>query len=110
MYKTYELVNHLERQKAWSLRTFGPGDRTEGVIDHIKKELQEIQAKPSDLSEWIDVVILAFDGAWRMGFTPEEIANALCRKHQVNVERRWPDWRTVEPGKAIEHDRTGEEK
>jgi len=34
---------HLARQREWSTRTFGPGPRTKGVIDHIRKELHEIE-------------------------------------------------------------------
>lgn len=72
-----DLVAHLERQRAFSVRTFGPGARTAGVLDHIRKELREIEAEPADLSEWIDVVLLAFDGAWRAGHEPAAIAAAL---------------------------------
>lgn len=102
-----DLVAHLHRQRDFSERTFGPGPRTQGVIDHITKELREIEKSPSDLYEWVDVVLLALDGAWRAGFTPKEIAEAIEEKQTRNEARRWPDWRTVEPGKAIEHVRTG---
>lgn len=37
-----DLVTHLTRQAAFSKATFGPGARTEGVTDHIKKELDEV--------------------------------------------------------------------
>ena len=97
------LVTHLRRQAQWSEKTFGPGERTVGVIDHIRKELVEIEAKPTDLSEWIDVVILALDGAWRSGHSPENIVAGLIAKQAKNESRTWPDWRTAEPGKAIEH-------
>lgn len=98
-----ELVAHLFRQRAWSEKTFGPGPRTLGVLDHIRKELKEIEAKPDDLSEWIDVAILAFDGAWRAGHTPEDIVAALVAKQTKNEARQWPDWRAGSPDKAIEH-------
>jgi hypothetical protein len=98
-----DLIKHLRRQKAWSEQTFGPGPRAAGVLDHIRKELAEIEADPNDLTEWIDVVILALDGAWRQGFSPVEIARALAEKQALNESRTWPDWRTAEPGKAIEH-------
>ncbi len=103
-----DLVKHLYRQRAFSERAFGPGDRTAGVIDHIRKELVEIEAVPGDVSEWIDVVLLAFDGAWRSGYSPEQIAAALEAKQSKNERRNWPDWRTADPGKAIEHVRGGE--
>lgn len=107
-----DLVAHLRRQIAFSERTFGPGDRTQGVIDHIRKELDEVQAEFDEgratLPEWVDVIILALDGAWRSGATPEQIAAAIVAKQAKNEGRRWPDWRTVDQGKAIEHDRSEE--
>ena len=106
-----DLVEHLTRQRDFSERTFGPGNRTAGVVDHIRKELREIESQPNGLSEWIDVVILGFDGAWRAGHEPEQIAAALVAKQRKNEARQWPDWRTADPNKAIEHNRpalTGE--
>lgn len=100
------MIAHLHRQRNWSIRTFGPGARTAGVIDHIRKELKEIEESPKDLSEWIDVAILAFDGAWRAGYTPEQIAAELVAKQAKNEGRTWPDWRTMPEDQAIEHDRT----
>lgn len=101
--RTYDLVEHLARQQDFSLRTFGPGLRTAGLIDHIKKELIEIEADPRDLTEWIDVVMLALDGAWRAGYDARDICEALSAKLERNKARNWPDWRTADPGKAIEH-------
>jgi len=107
-----DLVAHLRRQSEWSARTFGPGDRTLGVVDHIHRELAEVVADRNagrdTLPEWIDVAILAFDGAWRSGATPEQIAEALAAKQAKNECRSWPDWRTADPDKAIEHDRSNE--
>lgn len=99
----FDLVAHLHRQREFSERTFGPGTRTAGVLDHIRKELNEIEAKPDDVSEWVDVILLALDGAWRAGFSPEQIARAIAAKQERNESRKWPDWRTADPEKAIEH-------
>jgi|ERR1039458_4162063 hypothetical protein len=96
---------HLERQRTWSRETFGPGTRLLGVIDHIRKELKEIEDNPKDVSEWADVLILAFDGAWRAGWEPQEIIDAVIAKQTKNEGRTWPDWRTAPTDKAIEHDR-----
>lgn len=108
----FDLVQHLRRQADFSLRTFGPGERTDGVCDHIRKELFEVQSDACTgapaLGEWIDVIILAFDGAWRTGATPEQIVAALVAKQTKNEGRKWPDWRTQDPNKAIEHDRTAD--
>jgi len=104
----FDLRAHLHRQREWSERTFGPGQRSQGVVDHIRKELSEIEAAPGDLAEWIDVAILAFDGAWRAGHTPDQIIAALVAKQTKNEARQWPDWRSQPLDKAIEHVRTGE--
>lgn len=108
-HRPLNLVEHLERQREFSLRTFGPGSRTAGVLDHIRKELHEIEQAPADLDEWIDVVLLAFDGAWRAGYEPEQIAGALAAKQTRNEARQWPDWRTAAPDKAITHVKRAEE-
>jgi hypothetical protein len=97
------IIEYLRRQRAWSQRTFGPGDRTATIVAHIRKELVEIEAKPDDLSEWIDVMILAFEGAMRRGHDPLSIVGALTLKQAQNFARTWPDWRTVPDGTPIEH-------
>jgi hypothetical protein len=97
---------HLEWQREWSRRTFGPGRRTGGVLDHIRKELAEIEADPTDLHEWVDVIILAFDGAWRAGWEPQETIDAVKAKQTRNEARTWPDWRGASEDVAIEHDRS----
>ena len=99
----FSLLAHLYRQRAFSGRAFGPGTRTAGVLDHIRKELVEVELDPGDVTEWIDVVLLAFDGAWRAGHTPEAIVEALAAKQAKNEARTWPDWRTADPNKAIQH-------
>ncbi len=108
-HRGFNLFDHLTKQREWSAKTFGPGERTAGVVDHIRKELKEIIANPTDVSEWIDVVILALDGAWRVGATQDDIIGALIAKQNKNESRQWPDWRTAEPGKAIEHVRNTHE-
>lgn len=102
----FDLVAHLDRQRRWSEATFGPGDRAKGIVAHLRKELVEVEAAPGDLTEWIDVVILAFDGAWRSGAAPGQIIDALVAKQARNEARAWPDWRTADPDGPIEHVRT----
>lgn len=85
-----------------------------GVCDHIRKEIAEIEESGGEASEWVDVVILALDGLTRrlaycngVRSDPEIVANTACQmirgKQTRNEARVWPDWRTAEPGKAIEH-------
>jgi hypothetical protein len=110
------LEEHLLRQMAWSHATFGPGDRRQGVIDHIRKELNEVEDSGGVAAEWVDVVILALDGLTRrLAFMyegredPEFVARKAIEmikaKQSINEAREWPDWRTADPEKAIEHKR-----
>lgn len=106
--EAFDFVAHLARQAEFSARTFGPGARVAGVCDHIRKELIEVETSGGDLKEWVDVIILGLDGAWRSGATPREIIAAIVAKQAKNEARTWPDWRTVDLTKAIEHDRGGQ--
>lgn len=102
----FRLFNYIIRQIDWSRHTFGPQekvDRVPGVIAHLRKEIDEVEAKPDDLEEWVDVIILAIDGAWRSGHSPYMICKALEAKQIKNKSRSWPDWRTAPLGEAIEH-------
>lgn len=101
--REYDMIAHLRRQMDFSMRTFGPGRRVEGVLDHIEKEIVEVRNSGGDLSEWVDLVILSMDGAWRSGATPEQVVEAIRAKQSKNEARIWPDWRTADPDKAIEH-------
>ena len=94
---------HLRRQRAWSQKTFGPGTRLGGILAHIRKELKEIEGSPGDVEEWVDVIILAFDGAWRAGWEPQQIIDAIRGKQAKNEARTWPDWREYDQDEAIEH-------
>lgn len=110
---SFDLIQHTKRQKNFSWRTFGPPqneygshDNVAGVLDHIDKELSELEEAPDREArrlEWIDVIILAIDGYIRDGGSPMQLCLDLGHKQVVNEKRKWPDWRTAEPGKAIEH-------
>jgi len=99
----FDLPAFIRRQRAWGEETFGPGERTIGITKHIAKELDEIRADPSDLEEWVDVIQLALCGAWRMGYSPEQICAAILAKQDKNEARDWPDWRTVPHDSPVEH-------
>lgn len=118
------MFDHLRRQAAFSRATFGPGPRTKGVMDHIRKELEEVaeaETAAERSKEWVDVAILGLDGLLRScreqlssfgagEATNGEVAEMACRlireKQDQNEIRDWPDWRTASEDKAIEHNRT----
>ena len=85
-----EFVEYIRRQREWSEKTFGLGRRTKGITDHIRSELLEVESTPDDPYEWVDIVILALDGAWRTGASLVEIRRLLWDKQKVNFERKFP--------------------
>lgn len=112
-----DLRQHLIRQMAFSKATYGPGTRTNGVLDHLSKEIEEVRESSGSADEWVDLVILSLDGLTRqLSFCNEgdkrtkpsaDIADMACRmivgKQDRNENRNWPDWRTMSADKAIEH-------
>lgn len=111
-----DFEKHVVRQIAWSGATFGPGPRTAGVCDHIRKELIEVEESNGSPAEWTDVAILGMDGLWRSireqnpSLANDEIAElvveSILAKQNRNERRVWPDWRTMPADKAIEHVRS----
>lgn len=95
------LTEYIFNHRTWSHETFGEGKRSKGLVEHIRKKLLEIEAKPDDIMEWVDVIILAIDGAWRQGYSPAQIATALLEKQRINMEREWPE--STDPDKPTEH-------
>ncbi len=83
------IEKYIENQRKWSIGVFGEGRRTEGILKHIAKESEEVRAEPDDLEEWIDIVILALDGAWRAGHSPRDVVDMMMHKQMVNFNRDW---------------------
>ena len=97
-----QLSDYINDHIKWSLHTFGPGRRAEGLIAHILKECDEVLKQPDDVVEWIDIAILAIDGAWRAemanngGKKPSYadlgwlLAQVFKGKQEINKNRKWP--------------------
>ncbi len=98
------LADYLRQAREFSEKTFGPGRRTLGVTKHIEKEIAEVRAKPNDLTEWIDIIILACDGYWRHGGQPEGLLADMMAKLAKNKARKWPA--PTSEDVPVEHDRT----
>lgn len=101
---TLDLQRFLQDFHNWSLATFGTGKRTSAVLQHIRRELAEVEREPDELSEWVDVILLAFNGAMRRGATPRQVCAALVAKHLINQDRLWPA--TGADDEVMEHIRT----
>ena len=101
----YNLIIELEQKHIpWSVKTFGSGNRTQGILKHIHKELTEIESNPHDCAEWIDVVILALDGAWRHGHSASHVVHTLFRKMHAIRQRIYP--MPASEDDPSEHDRS----
>lgn len=124
---SFDFIKFAKRQKTFSWGTFGPPresrrmlttdftERTDcvgGVICHLKKELTEVDEaadREARRFEWVDIIFLAMDGYMRDGGSPLGLALDLGQKQRINEQRKWPNWRETEPGKAIEHVRVPSE-
>jgi len=86
----------------WSDETFGTDDRTIGILNHLKEEVEEvIEAKdnyeqdPTGItqarlaSEFADCLILLLDSARKSGFDTGLILQASEHKMQINKTREW---------------------
>lgn len=111
-----DLKQHLIRQMAFSHATFGPGNRWEGIVDQIKKEIIELEESGGECEEWVDIVILALDGltrslAFSLGnglrqnpnIASQTAINMIAAKQTENESRQWPDWRTADKNKSMEN-------
>ena len=100
-----DMLQYVIKQRAWSERAFGPPATTDTqrICTHITKELDEIRQFLGDCEEWVDVIILALDGAWRAGHSPLTIASTLRLKQEKNAARKWVI--PSDPTTPIEHDR-----
>lgn len=100
----------LAVQIPWSMSCFHHGKRTLGIIEHIKRELLEIENAPDDPKEWSDVVLLAIDGLWRCLYGrnySEQVdlinacVNAVREKQLINLAREWNE--PVDDSHAVAH-------
>jgi hypothetical protein len=103
---SYDMIRWLDEQRLFSIKAFGPGELTPAIVDHIRKELREIEEatdRQEKLDEFIDVVIMSLDACWRLGFSNADIIGQLHLKQLKNKQRKWPNWRTADRTKAMEH-------
>jgi hypothetical protein len=97
----------VERAFRIQSRQFGDRqERTSGVVDHIKKEADEAKARPSDLVEWADIILLAIDGYRRNGGQSDKLLSLLEAKLDIVAGRTYPDPYATPDSVALEHDRS----
>ena len=98
-----ERIQRLQNNIAeWSDATFGNDDRTIGILNHLKEEVEEvIEAKnnyeedPTGLtqaqmaSEFADCLILILDAARKSDLNTDLLLQAAEYKMKVNRDRKW---------------------
>ena len=88
-----EFLSFLDNVSTFNNRTFGNftlEEKANSLVKHIRSECDEIEENPTDLDEWIDVVILAMDALLRKE-EPEQILLRWARKMSNNASRDWPE-------------------
>lgn len=86
-----ELQQFWNDHAEWSQKTFGlDGVRGPvGPLNHLAKEVNEAIAKPDDINEYADLLLLTFDAARRSGLTFDGLIGAARGKLEVNKLRKW---------------------
>jgi NTP pyrophosphatase (non-canonical NTP hydrolase) len=96
-------IDRLQNNIAeWSDQTFGSDDRTIGILNHLKEEVDEaieakkdFEAEPNGLtqqrmaSEFADCLILILDAARKSELNTDLLMQAAEYKMQVNRNREW---------------------
>lgn len=82
-------LTHLDsRIREWADATF-PSATIASHLRHMRKEIDEAEADPRDVSEWADLLIMTLYGAALGMHTFGELIAATEAKHEVNVKRQW---------------------
>jgi hypothetical protein len=102
-YASKPFLKWAEGLVQWQHETFGPNRPVTGVLEHMRREIAEIEAKPQDRAEWADLLILLIAGADRAGVPLKDVLEAAVLKTHVNKRRKWPDWRTQPEDAPIHH-------
>ena len=84
-----ELQTLQDDVSEWSNATFGPGQRTDGMIAHLAREVQELKESPTTLSEYADCLMLLIDAAGSVGFNMDDLVKATFEKLEINKKRKW---------------------
>lgn len=83
----------------WAEKTF-PKRTNHSILTHLRRELDELEAKPNDVEEWADVMLLFLHGLRERGITPSRLTYAVDIKFEKNRHR---DWGTPDEHGVVEH-------
>lgn len=73
----------------WSDAIFGANRSPMGPLKHLAKEVTEAQEKPSDITEYADMILLVMNAAHCNGWDGYALLEAVDKKLQINKQRKW---------------------
>lgn len=87
------LTNFQEKVGEWAAITF-PTSSDDSRIEHIRREIEELQSKPSDPLEAADIFLLLLHHAHMNGY---DLMTAAKKKFEIIKKRKWhePDEKGV---------------
>ena len=83
----------------WTSEQF-PDQPLSGKFAHLRKELDELEADPSDIVEYADCYMLLIDIAGKNNIRLSDIHRAAGEKLEVNKKR---DWGKPNADGSVEH-------
>lgn len=92
---------------AWADSVFGKDRHPKHILQHLKKEIEELLQEPSNLDEYADVGILWLNAAAKAGYKVDDLYYAMIGKMMVNKSRKWGK---MDENGVVEHVREEEKK
>ena len=82
-------VNDLQYDlKSWTEKQF-PSRNMRSILNHLRKEIAELEEAPDDIMEFADCFMLLFDAASYQGLHMSDIWRAMGEKLEINKARKW---------------------
>ena len=81
--KPFDFVAFLDELLAWSLDKFGTGTMETLFMQRIRRAAAKVTADDKSLDEWVDVILLALDGAMRCGDHGAAVIDAEFHQHAL---------------------------
>jgi dCMP deaminase len=78
----------LAEVNEWQAVTF-PRATPSSVVAHLKREVDELAADPTDTGELADVIFLVVGLAYELGLSMTDLAEIVAQKLAINRKRTW---------------------
>lgn len=75
---------------AWASKQF-PHQTPHSKLEHMRSEIEELDADPTDLGEYADCFMLLIDTARLAGYNMSDIFDAVGAKLEINRQRKWSE-------------------